>query len=94
MKYLKIHKLLWFILVLLSILYDLSFVFISSGIHFLWDFKFKFNYYWRRYHEDFELTYNPVTKEFDSKVLSQKSIKETFMSRLNYWKDKDDKKII
>ena len=44
MKYLGIHKLIWFILVLLSVIYDLCFVFITALINFLWDFRFRFNY--------------------------------------------------
>ena len=94
MKYLGIHKLLWFILVLLSMIYDLSFVFISAFINFLWNFRFRFKHYWDECHEDFELVRNPKTGELESVILPSKSVKETFIHRLNYWKNKDDKEII
>ena len=90
MKYLGIHKLIWFILVLLSVIYDLCFVFITALINFLWDFRFRFNYYWNEYHEDFELDYDPKTD--DNKIIILpliKSVKGTFMYRLNYWKDEN-----
>ena len=89
MKYLGIHKLIWFILVLLSVIYDLCFVFITALINFLWDFRFRFNYYWNEYHEDYELIHD---KTDDNKIiilLLIKSVKGTFMYRLNYWKDEN-----
>ena len=89
MKYLGIHKLIWFILVLLSVIYDLCFVFITSLINFLWDFRFRFNYYWNEYHEDFELDYDPKTEMFKEIKLPPRSVKEIFISRLNYWKNEN-----
>ena len=90
MKYLGIHRLLWFILVLLSVIYALCFLFIITLINFLWDFRFRIIYYWDKYHEDFELDYDPKTD--DNKIiilLLIKSVKGTFMYRLNYWKDEN-----
>ena len=89
MKYLGIHKLIWFILVLLSVIYDLCFVFITALIKFLWDFRFRFNYYWNEYHEDFELDYDPKTEMFKEIKLPPRSVKEIFISRLNYWKNEN-----
>lgn len=89
MKYLGIHKLIWFILVLLSVIYDLCFVFITVIINFLWDFRFRFNYYWNEYHEDFELDYDPKTEMFKEIKLPPRSVKEIFISRLNYWKNEN-----
>lgn len=89
MKYLGIHKLIWFILVLLSVIYDLCFVFITSLINFLWDFRFRFNYYWNEYHEDYELIHDPKTEMFKEIKLPPKSVKEIFISRLNYWKNEN-----
>lgn len=89
MKYLGIHKLIWFILVLLSVIYDLCFVFITALINFLWDFRFRFNYYLNEYHEDYELVHDPKTEMFKEIKLPPKSVKETFISRLNYWKNEN-----
>lgn len=89
MKYLGIHKLIWFILVLLSVIYDFCFVFITALINFLWDFRFRFNYYWNEYHEDFELDYDPKTEMFKEIKLPPRSVKEIFISRLNYWKNEN-----
>ena len=89
MKYLGIHKLIWFILVLLSVIYDLCFVFITSLINFLWDFRFRFNYYWNEYHEDYELIHDPKTEMFKEIKLPPRSVKEIFISRLNYWKNEN-----
>ena len=89
MKYLGIHKLIWFILVLLSVIYDLCFVFITALIKFLWDFRFRFNYYWNEYHEDYELDYDPKTEMFKEIKLPPRSVKEIFIARLNYWKNEN-----
>lgn len=89
MKYLGIHKLIWFILVLLSVIYDLCFVFITALINFLWDFRFRFNYYWNECHEDYELIYDPKTEMFKEIKLPPRSVKEIFISRLNYWKNEN-----
>ena len=89
MKYLGIHKLIWFILVLLSVIYDLCFVFITALINFLWDFRFRFNYYWNEYHEDYELIHDPKTEMFKEIKLPPRSVKEIFRSRLNYWKNEN-----
>lgn len=89
MKYLGIHKLIWFILVLLSVIYDLCFVFITALINFLWDFRFRFNYYWNEYHEDYELIHDPKTEMFKEIKLHPRSVKEIFISRLNYWKNEN-----
>ena len=89
MKYLGIHKLIWFILVLLSVIYDLCFVFITALINFLWDFRFRFNYYWYEYHEDYELIHDPKTEMFKEIKLPPRSVKEIFISRLNYWKNEN-----
>lgn len=89
MKYLGIHKLIWFILVLLSVIYDLCFVFITALINFLWDFRFRFNYYWNECHEDYELDYDPKTEMFKEIKLPPKSVKEIFISRLNYCKNEN-----
>lgn len=90
MKYLVIHKLIWFILVLLSMIYDLSFVFISALINFLWNFRFRFKYYWDECHKDFDIIHNPKTGELKSVIIPHKSVKETFISRLNYWKNENN----
>ena len=89
MKYLGIHKLLWFILVLLSVIYDLCFVFITALINFLWDFRFRIIYYWDKYHEDYELIHDPKTEMFKEIKLPPRSVKEIFISRLNYWKNEN-----
>ena len=89
MKYLGIHRLLWFILVLLSVIYDLCFLFIITLINFLWDFRFRFNYYWNEYHEDYELIHDPKTEMFKEIKLPPRSVKEIFISRLNYWKNEN-----
>ena len=89
MKYLGIHKLLWFILVLLSVIYDLCFVFITALINFLWDFRFRIIYYWDKYHEDCELIHDPKTEMFKEIKLPPRSVKEIFISRLNYWKNEN-----
>ena len=89
MKYLGIHKLLWFILVLLSVIYDLCFVFITALINFLWDFRFRIIYYWDKYHEDYQLIHDPKTEMFKEIKLPPRSVKEIFISRLNYWKNEN-----
>ena len=89
MKYLGIHKLIWFILVLLSVIYDLCFVFITALINFLWDFRFRIIYYWDKYHEDYELIHDPKTEMFKEIKLPPRSVKEIFISRLNYWKNEN-----
>lgn len=90
MKYLVINKLLWFILVLFSMVYDLSFVFISAFINFLWNFKFRFKYYWNECHKDSDIIHNSKTGELELVILPPKSVKETFIYRLNYWKDENN----
>lgn len=89
MKYLGIHKLLWFILVLLSMIYDLCFVFIIALVNFLWDFRFRFIYYWNKYHEEFELVYDSELDNMKTIRVPPESVKETFISRLNYWKNEN-----
>lgn len=90
MKYLGIHKLLWFILVLLSMMYDLSFVFIETLLNFLWNFRFRFKYYWNESHEDYETVYDEKEKCLRDINLPPRSVKETFIYRLNYWKNEND----
>ena len=74
---------------LLSVIYDLCFVFITALINFLWDFRFRFNYYWDKYYEDYELIHDPKTEMFKEIKLPPRSVKEIFRSRLNYWKNEN-----
>ena len=48
-----------------------------------------FNYYWNEYHEDYELDYDPKTEMFKEIKLPPRSVKEIFISRLNYWKNEN-----
>lgn len=50
MKYLKIHKLIWFILVLGLTIIETALISLPSIISFLWDFNFRFDKYWRKFH--------------------------------------------
>lgn len=52
MKYLCLHKLLWFLLVLLWIIIELIFICIPCILHFIWNLKLPKGNLWYDFHNE------------------------------------------
>lgn len=88
MKYLKIHKLIWFVLVLTITIIESILILLPCIILFLWDFKFRFDKYWRRFHRKVKSSrWSSDSEYIIYSYYPTKSFTETFISRLNYWKN-------
>lgn len=53
MKYLKLHYLLWYIVVLIVLIVDIALYLVECSIYFIWNMKNPFtNYPWSEIHND------------------------------------------
>lgn len=82
MKYLGIHKLLWFLLVLIYTMIDLLLVIISDIFYVIWNFKIPKNQ-WSNYHTYTE--FNFLTRKNEA-IYVDNNIIETIKRRYNFFK--------
>lgn len=94
MKYLKIHKIIWFILVVLFTLLDIFYVLIISFLSFIWNLNmFPFSRYWKEIHTCEDIEYYTDDKDkhpvvhIDTTERTDNNPKETFIRRLHFWEN-------
>ena len=79
MKYLGIHKLIWFLLLLSWLIVEIIFVSIVYILYIMWNFKLpKFNM-WYYLHNDIS--------EWDEKFIEDYNPWQTFVRRYNFFND-------
>lgn len=75
MKYLGLHKLLWFLLVLLWLIVELMFIGISYVLYFIWNLKLPEGNLWYNFHNG--------ESYFDGTVFVDYNPWQTFIRRYN-----------
>lgn len=75
MKYLGLHKLLWFLLVLLWLIVELMFIGISYVLYFIWNLKLPEGNLWYNFHSG--------ESEWDGTVFVDYNPWQTFIRRYN-----------
>lgn len=75
MKYLLLHKLLWFLLVLLWLIVELMFIGISYVLYFVWNLKLPEGNLWYSFHNG--------ESDWDGTVFADYNPWQTFIRRYN-----------
>lgn len=63
MKYLMIHKLLWIVIVLLSVIFELLYCAVGYILYVLWNFKFPKDNLWETSHTYYDTDKSPLSED-------------------------------